>query len=291
MWSDDQQSQIRTKLLENGSDDLIRFMRQKSLMAGTGDTAPEVIQSAAELGWIDGPDAKLTLAGGMAADSCREYSFWLERDKALPFEGAARHLTSSYFKDRVVMEIGPGMGANLLSLSAAGSQVHGIEPVEAYAKMGRIFAEREGMQSADIRSGRAEVLPFADNELDIVLCVTAHQYFEIQQALSEISRVLRPGGELIIVGATFWSFCTNNVGFLVESMGQARGYVLTLINTGSYTFTGQRIARARRGDLSTTRPIYPGRAAMRRWLQASGLKEQSPDCRVGVETCFHYVRA
>lgn len=291
MWNDDQQTQIRARLLDEGSDDLIRFMHQKNLHADLSDTAPQAIRSAIDLGWIDEASDSLTPMGHMAADSCREYSFWLERGKALPFEGVAQHLTASYFADRTVMEIGPGMGANLLSLSAAGSQVLGVEPVEAYAVMGRIFAEREGLPSMDIRIGQAEALPFEDNELDTVLCVTAHQYFDIHRALSEIARVLRPGGELIIVGATFWSFCTNNVGFLFDNMGQAKAYILTVLNTSSYTISGQRIIPARNGAQSTTRPIYPGPKAMHRWMRAAGLRECSPDTSVGVETCFHYARA
>jgi len=290
MWSDNRQNQIRAMLLSDRSEDLIWFMRQKSMMAPTDGTSPDAIQAASDLGWVDGQTAELTAEGIAASDSCREYLFWLERDKALPFDGAAPHLTASYFKDRAVMEIGPGMGAHLLSLSAAGSQVHGIEPVEAYTSMGRIFAEREGLPPADIRNGRAEVLPFGDKELDTVLCVSAHQYFEIRPALSEIARVLRPGGELIIVGASFWSYCSNNIGCMFQGMGQARAYVLTLINTMSYTAAGKRIVPARSSEVSTTRPIYPSRTAMHRWLRTEGLAECSPDCMVDVETCFHYVK-
>ncbi|WP_170605721.1 class I SAM-dependent methyltransferase [Ruegeria arenilitoris] len=290
MWTDEHQSQIRSKLLGEGSGDLIRYMLQKNMKVEIDGISAGAIQSAVELGWIDETTQEITPAGSMVADSCREYSFWLERDKVLPFEGAAPHLTASYFEDRIVMEVGPGMGANLMSLAKAGSQVLGVEPIEAYAKMGRIFAEREGLRSPDIQYGRAEALPFPDSKLDIVLFVTSHQYFDIHRALTEIFRVLRPGGELIIVGATLWSYCSNNIGFVTDSFGLARAYALTVINTGSYTFFGKRIVPARHGNVSTSRPIYPSRAAMRRWLTGAGLIECSPDCKVGAETCFHYIK-
>ncbi len=288
MWSEDQWNRIREHLLGAESDGLIQFMRRKSLMEKTDQDQAGAAHLAAELDWTDGSDGPLTPDGQMAADSCREYSFWLERDKALPFEGAAPHLTAAYFRDRKVMEIGPGMGANMLSLSAAGADVCGIEPVGAYRQMGMIFAEREGFPTADTRSGQAEQLPFADNELDTVLCVTSHQYFDLDIAIAEIVRVLRPGGELIIVGGTLGVYCVKEAATLFHGMSQAKSYVMTIVNTLSYTVSGRRLLRPRQ-RVSTSRPIYPSRRAMRGWLTAAGLREISPVCAVGTETCFHFV--
>lgn len=290
MWSEAELNQFRDRLLAPEAEQLIRFMGQKSMMADAAAFAPVAAPVAEGLGWIDGPEGQLTPQGGMAADSCREYAFWLDRDKALPFEGAAPHLTASYFSNRKVMEIGAGMGANLLSLSAAGAEVCGIEPVAGYRQMGAIFAEREGLKAADIRDGQAEKLPFADDEVDLVLCVTSHQYFEIHQALAEISRILTPGGELIIVGGTLGAYGWYEAPALFRGLGQAKAYTVTMVNTLAYTVSGRRLLRPP-GAYSTSRPIYPSRSAMRRWLAAAGLTQISPECSAGVETCFHYSAA
>ncbi len=287
MWPEENQQEIRERLLDVNSGVLIQFMCDKSLQRDTTAAPSYAAHIASELGWTDGLNGPLTSQGRLVADSCREYSFWLERDKALPFEGAAPHLTASYFSDRTVLEIGSGMGANLLSLKAAGAKVIGVEPTDVYRHLGQIFAEREELDCADLRCGQAEALPFGDNEIDTVLCVSAHQYFEVHQALAEISRILKPGGELIIVGGTLQTYGVENAKNLVRGMAGAKAYIITIVNSLSYMAAGRRVLLSR-GEFSTSRPIYPSRTAMRRWLRSAELDEVSPTCRVDSETCFHF---
>ena len=287
MWSDDHLNRVRELLLDEGSDQLIRLMLNKSLMMELDADLSGAAQSARELGWIEGDSGDLTGEGRLASDSCREYAFWLDRGKALPFEGVAPHLTAEYFGNRNVMEIGSGMGANLLSLSAAGAGVCGIEPVAAYRQMGSIFAEREGLPPMDVRDGQAENLPFSDGQVDTVLCVSTHQYFDIHAALNEIARILRPGGELIIVGCTLEVYGPNGALELFGGLSRAKGYVVTMANTISYMMFGKRVLASRQA-VSTSRPIYPSKRSMRRWLSSVGMTEVSPPCRAEGETCFHY---
>ncbi len=287
MWSEAQRHHIRNQLLGEGSDNLIRLMLHKSLGTEPEPNLSDAARIAAELGWIENPSGRLTDEGRLASDSCREYSFWLDRQKALPFEGAAPHLTADYFINRNVVEIGSGMGANLLSLSAAGAEVCGIEPVADYREMGELFAEREGLPTMDVRDGKGENLPFADDQVDTVLCVSTHQYFDIHAALHEIARILRPGGELIIVGGTLGVYGPEAAIELLGGLSRAKAYVITMVNTVSYMVAGKRIL-ASRNEFSTSRPIYPSKRAMQRWLSAAGMGEITPPCRVEGETCFHY---
>ena len=286
MMSDEQLAMARTHLLDDGAADLIQLMKCKSLSWDTSDISDTAAQTARALGWLSGPDDRLTDAGILAADSCREYQFWLERNKKLPFEGAATHLSSPYFQDRSVIEIGSGMGANLMSLSQTASEVCGIEPVTAYAQFGDILCEREGITPPDVREGAAEALPFGDQSADLVLCVSAHQYFDIRTAFPEISRVLKPGGELIIVGGTLRGYIGEGLGEMFQRRGGTKAFAITLANTLSYMFLERRVITGR-GKFSTTRPIYPSRAAMVRWLSRNGLVEISTPCALGWETCFH----
>ena len=45
---------------------------------------------------------------------------------------------------------------------------------------------------------RAEALPFKDRTFDAVLCVTAIHHFELERALTEMERVLRLGGSVVV---------------------------------------------------------------------------------------------
>jgi SAM-dependent methyltransferase len=286
MFDTKQLDLVRIHLLGDGSAELIQYMKTKSLSGDTSVFSQETIQTAQDLGWIADPGDRLTDLGICAADSCREYQFWQERDKTLPFEGAAPHLTLPFFNGRSVLEIGSGMGANLMSLSATASQVCGIEPVMAYIQLGEILCDREGIAPPDMRPGAAEDLPFGDDTADMVLCVSAHQYFDIRQAFPEISRVLKPSGELIIVGGTLKGFMKDGINDVMQRRGGAKSYAITIINTLSYMFAERRIITGR-GKFSTTRPIYPSRASMMRWLSKQGLVEISPPTKIGWETCFH----
>lgn len=276
---------IREALLGPESEELIRFMHNLAL-----ETDPNVQGSAprlkaSELEWLRSDGCRTEL-GICASDSCREYQFWIERNGALPFEGAAPQLEIQRFRGRRVLEIGSGMGTNLMSFARQGATVMGVEPVEAYVQMGTIFCEREGMEPPEVRQGAAEALPFDDGEFDLVLCVSAHQYFDLTPAFTEINRVLASNGEAIIIGGTLWPYFFGTVAELGSNPRNLKGLTITTLNTLSYSWLGRRLVPARNG-FSTSRPIYPGQGAMARMLRQAGLEKASPPTPVGTETCFH----
>jgi ubiquinone/menaquinone biosynthesis C-methylase UbiE len=95
-----------------------------------------------------------------------------------------------------VVEVGAGSGLNFAHYPATVTEVIAIEPEPTL----RAEAERAAV-SAPVRvtvsHGTAEAVPLADGEVDaavasLVLCSVPDQ----GQALAELRRVLRPGGEL-----------------------------------------------------------------------------------------------
>ncbi len=98
-----------------------------------------------------------------------------------------------------VLEIGPGAGANLRYFAA--KKVHWIG-VEPNPYMNRHLAEeasRVGLR-IDVLCGTAEELPVKTGSIDyavstLVLCSVTDQ----RRALSELVRVLKPGGKLVFV--------------------------------------------------------------------------------------------
>ena len=98
-----------------------------------------------------------------------------------------------------VLEIGPGAGANFVHLPPDIRWV-GIEPnphMHAYLKE---EADRQGFEAIALYDGGAEHIPLEDTSVDFV--VSTHVFCSVnnpQQALREIWRVLKPGGQLIFL--------------------------------------------------------------------------------------------
>jgi ubiquinone/menaquinone biosynthesis C-methylase UbiE len=98
-----------------------------------------------------------------------------------------------------VVEIGAGTGLNLAHYPDTIEELILTEPGQSMA--GRLRARlREAGLGNEVVRAEAESLPFADQSVDtvvstIVLCTVR----DPNQALREVARVLRPGGELLFI--------------------------------------------------------------------------------------------
>jgi ubiquinone/menaquinone biosynthesis C-methylase UbiE len=111
--------------------------------------------------------------------------------------GNARAWAASQARGNV-LEVGVGTGRNLPFYSDAASLV-GIDLSPAMLQLARQRA-RDLAVSIDLREASAESLPFADNSFDCVVCtLTLCSVADDRRALSEMARVLRGGGRLILV--------------------------------------------------------------------------------------------
>jgi SAM-dependent methyltransferase len=98
-----------------------------------------------------------------------------------------------------VLEIGIGSGLNLPFYSRNVARVIGLEPSPKLLAMAR-RVERAGNGSVEFIEGSAEVIPLADASVDTVVTTwTLCSIPDTLKALSDIRRVLRPGGRLLFV--------------------------------------------------------------------------------------------
>lgn len=100
-----------------------------------------------------------------------------------------------------VLDVGCGPGAmtaELVSRLGAGS-VLACDPAPAF-----LAACRERHPGVDVREGRAEALPFADDSADAALAqLVFHFVSDPEAAARELRRVVRPGGRVVL---SVWAF-------------------------------------------------------------------------------------
>jgi SAM-dependent methyltransferase len=89
----------------------------------------------------------------------------------------------------VVVDLGAGTGILMRALAPHVGHVIAVEPDDG---MRRLIA-------GDARAGTAEQIPVTDGEVDAVFAGDAFAWFDPGPALSEIERVLRPGGGLALL--------------------------------------------------------------------------------------------
>jgi SAM-dependent methyltransferase len=89
-----------------------------------------------------------------------------------------------------IIDLGAGTGKLTRLLVPSGARVVAVEPIP---EMRALIDVGEAMD------GIAEAIPMADGSAALVTVAQAFHWFDLDQALPEIHRVLRPGGSLALV--------------------------------------------------------------------------------------------
>lgn len=113
-----------------------------------------------------------------------------------------RRLSEWLADDKTATLLDVGCGAGHASFTAAPlvAAVTAYDLSEGMLAVVAQEAEKRGFRNIRCTQGPAEVLPFADNNFDIVISrYSAHHWHDIQAALMEIRRVLKPGGRFIMM--------------------------------------------------------------------------------------------
>jgi len=99
--------------------------------------------------------------------------------------------------DRVV-DVGCGPGTAARVAARGGARVTGVDPSDTMLRVARAVTRRR--TAVTWIRGRAEALPVPDASATVVWALaTVHHWPEVEAALTEIHRVLTPGGHLLVV--------------------------------------------------------------------------------------------
>jgi SAM-dependent methyltransferase len=101
-----------------------------------------------------------------------------------------------------VLELGAGTGKLTGVIASLGHDVHATDPDPAMLEI--LERQVPGVRAAQ---ASAEDIPMADASVDAVIAAQAFHWFDLDRALPEIARVLRPGGHVCLV----WNYRNEKI--------------------------------------------------------------------------------
>lgn len=172
-------------------------------MVTTGASAEEVEQA-----WADNKLAQVLYHDWEAQTYDEKWSISFDercttvvRDRFMHVLEATRRSGESLPYGRV-LELGAGTGFFALNLKLAGlvDEVHVSDLSPGMVEAAKANAQRLGFE-IDGRVADAESLPYEDDSFDLVVGhAVIHHIPDVEAALREVVRVLRPGGRFVIAG-------------------------------------------------------------------------------------------
>ena len=119
---------------------------------------------------------------------------------------------------RRVLDFGTGTGRMLSIFAPLAQDAEGIDLSHQMLTVARANLERDGVASARVRQGNVTAVPFESESADLVIIHQVLHYMDApNQAISEAARVLKPGGQLLIV-----DFAPHDLEFLRSEHGHHR---------------------------------------------------------------------
>jgi SAM-dependent methyltransferase len=98
-----------------------------------------------------------------------------------------------------VLELGMGTGNLQLDMTRAGLEPFGIDLSPQMLRQARRKRSRLGVAPFRMCRARATALPFPDALFDSVVSTFPSEYIADERTLAEVSRVLKPGGRMVVV--------------------------------------------------------------------------------------------
>ena len=175
-----------------------------------------------------------------------------------PETEALRAIDRALVGDARVLEVGCGTGV-------MAERIHGLPGVTLVATdFSPRFVDLTAARGVDARKADICYLPFEDASFDVVYAGwMLYHVRDLERALNEVRRVLRPGGTIVSV--------TNGQDHLVDLHKDAGGRVARSqfsSETGESVLR-RRFADVRRHDLET-RAVFPDHASAQAYLDSTG---------------------
>ena len=210
------------------------------------------------------------LVGDIANDGRQNYEDFFRRYDEYRYTKEPhiiKNLDGIDFNGKCVLEIGLGQGADGEQIARRGAIYSGVDLTDEAVNRTRMRFALRDLAFERIDQASALELPFDDSSFDIVFSHgVLHHIPEIGKAQTEIARVLRPGGRLVVMLYAKWSLnyllaisCLRRVGLLaMYSMGmKGSGIYADHLKNAREMGVGKYLAMTNFINVSTDGPFNP----------------------------------
>lgn len=118
-----------------------------------------------------------------------------------PFAGKIVKSLAPLERGSTIVDLGTGPGLLSIELNKLLPQakIIGVDPSSEMLKIASKNADEAGMSNYETRLGRAEEMPIESESVNLVVTQSSlHEWENPQKGFSEIFRVLKPGGSLML---------------------------------------------------------------------------------------------
>lgn len=130
------------------------------------------------------------------------------------------HIPFEDMKDKDVLEIGLGYGTVAQRIAEQGARYQGLDIAKGPVGMVNHRLHQAGL-GGGARQGSILNAPFADQSFDFVVAIGClHHTGDLQRAIDEFHRMLRPGGKLV-----FMVYYAYSYRRFYEARGETLGYM------------------------------------------------------------------
>lgn len=117
-----------------------------------------------------------------------------------PYEFCENWLRTRDLKDKTVLDYGCGTGVGSVFSASLGACVTGVDISPVTIEVAKTRAERSAYpERLKFQVANCEALPFPDRTFDYVLSTGTLSCLKLDTALSELSRVIKPEGFVVVI--------------------------------------------------------------------------------------------
>jgi ubiquinone/menaquinone biosynthesis C-methylase UbiE len=103
-------------------------------------------------------------------------------------------------KDRVMLDVGAGLGDRTILYARLAAHVYALEPDQTAQPLLRGRVKSSGVSNVTVVPAGAESIPLEDNCVDVAYATWAYFFGPgSEPGLREVERVVRPGGDFVVV--------------------------------------------------------------------------------------------